>query len=86
MPDIAAHIVGKVRHADFGSSSGDANRAHEQAHARFLLREDVLDEGSDLGAAAIGARRRFAHRPPHWLLVMDVGEVAILLQPRLVLL
>lgn len=78
--------MGKVRHADHGPSSSDAHRAHEQAHARFLLREDVLDEGSGFRAAVIGARRRLVHRQPLWLLVMDVGEVAIHFQPRLVLL
>src|SRR5690606_41960752 len=48
VPDIAGEIVGKIGHADLGAGAGDTDRAHEQAHAGFLLREDVFDEGPDL--------------------------------------
>jgi hypothetical protein len=30
------------------AGAGDADRADKQAHAGFLLREDVLDESADL--------------------------------------
>ena len=86
LPDIAGEIVGEIGDADLGTGAGDTDGAHKQAHAGFLLREDVLDESPDFGAPAIGARSSLAHRTALWLLVVDVGEVAVLLQPRLVLL
>ena len=55
MPDEAGEVVGKVGHANLGSGPRHSDRAHEQAHPRFLLREDMLDEGAYLRAAAIGA-------------------------------
>ena len=55
MPDEAGEIVDQVGHADFRSGAGNADRADEQTHPGFLLREDVLDEGADLGTAAVGA-------------------------------
>jgi len=48
VPDEAGEVVGEVGHADLGPSAADADRAHEQAHARLLRREDMLDESADL--------------------------------------
>lgn len=47
MPDIAGEVVGQVGHADLRPGPSDSDRAHEQAHAGFLLRKDVLDESAD---------------------------------------
>lgn len=85
VPDEAGKIVGKVGHADLRPGAGDADGAHEQAHPGFLLREDVFDEGAGFRSPPIGPRRRLAHRPTLRFLLMDVTDVAVLLQPLLVL-
>ena len=72
VPDEAGEIVGEIGHADLGPGPCDADHVHEQAHAGFLVGKDVLDEGADLRAAAVGARHRLAHRPALWLLLVDV--------------
>ena len=39
------HVAGDVGEADPGAGSGDADAADEQAHAMFLVGEDMLDAG-----------------------------------------
>ena len=60
VPDKTGEVVGEIGHADLRPGTGDADRAHEQPHPRFLLREDMLDEGADLRAPAAGPRCRLA--------------------------
>lgn len=72
-------------HADLRPGAGDADGAHEQAHPGFQLREDVFDEGAGFRSPPIGPRRRLAHRPTLRFLLVDVRDVAVLLQPLLVL-
>ena len=77
MPDIAGQIVGEIDHADLGASSCDADGADEQAHARFLMGEDMLDGSANLRTSAVGPRHRLAHRAALRLLVMDVRDIAV---------
>lgn len=81
-----ADVVGEIGHADLHRRSGDADGSDEQAHPGFLVSEGVLDMRSDLRSPAIGTRRRLAHRPPLWLLVVDVAGKAVPVEPGLVLL
>jgi len=48
VPDETGEVVGEIGHADLGPGPCDADRTHEQVHAGFLLRENMLDEGTDL--------------------------------------
>ena len=48
VPDETGEVVGEIGHADLGPGTCNADRAHEQVHAGFLLREDMLHEGTDL--------------------------------------
>jgi len=86
VPDEACEVVGEVGHADLGPGPRYSDGTHEHAHAGFLLREDMLDAGADPGASTVGARRRLAYRPALRLLLMNVGDVTVLLQPLFILL
>jgi len=81
VPDVAAEVVGEIDHADLHLGSPNADGAHEQPDPRLLMREDMLDERTDLRAASVGARGPIAHRPALRLLVVDVGDVAALVEP-----
>lgn len=62
--------------------AGDANGADEELHLCLLTGEDVLDECAGFRSPAIGPQRRIADR----LLLANVGDVAVPLQPLFVLL
>ena len=47
MEDQAIHVVGDVGERQFRLGAGEADGADEEAEARLLVREDVLDGGSD---------------------------------------
>lgn len=42
-PGEALEVIGEVRHADLDAGAGDADRAHDQAHAMLLACKDVFD-------------------------------------------
>ena len=56
VPDEAGEVVGEVDHPDLGACACDADRAHEEAHAGFLLREDI--SGRHLMSLRHAAARR----------------------------
>src|ERR1700729_4613958 len=71
-PDEPAYVVGQIGHADFHPGAGYADRAHDEAHWSFLMREHVLDRAADFGFLRVGDTHALRHRPAWRLLAMDV--------------
>lgn len=85
MPEITLHVVDQIDHTDLGRGPVDADGSDEQLHVRLLAGEDMLNMDAHFRAPAIGPGHSLAHRPTLGLFVMNVGEIAILGEPGLVL-
>ena len=83
-PEESLHVVREVGETYLGLSAGDANRAHEQAHAVLLVTEDVLNLGADLGFGGVGFAHSLGHGFSLGLLAVDLGDEATFLQEGLV--
>ena len=70
-------IVDEIGEADLHFSPLDADRAHEQAHAGFLVGKDMLNTGSDNGFTGIGSAGPARHIAMGRLLVMDLRDEAV---------
>ena len=85
-PGETLEVIGKVRHADLDASAGDADGAHDEAHAVLLSGEDMLDRRTHGGSLRIGSGDALRHRPARWLLLVDMTGEHALGEERLVLL
>ena len=63
MEDQAVQIVGQIGQRDLGLGALDTDGADEQAHLVFLLSEQMLDAGTNLGFDPVGLRGPLGHEP-----------------------
>lgn len=54
-PDGPVHVVDDIGHANLHRCPGQADRSHDEPHWTFLVGENMLDAGTDLRLAAVGA-------------------------------
>ena len=62
---------------DLSCRPRDADGADEQSHRTLLSGEEMFDEGTDLGALAIGFRGAFRHRAAFGFLGVDVRDKTV---------
>ena len=60
-PCEALEVIGKVRHADFDSGTGDADGADKRPRPVLLYGEDVLNSRTHCGAPGIGSGDALGH-------------------------
>lgn len=86
MEDEAVHVVGDVGQRQFRLGALKADRADEEAEPNLLIREDMVDGGSDRGLLRFRAGGHLRHRLARQLAAMDAARQHPLRQPRFVLL
>src|SRR5665213_354350 len=60
-PDEAAHVVGKIGEADFDPGPRDPDGPDAKTHQTLLVREDMLDGGSNFRFPGVGDPGPFRH-------------------------
>lgn len=77
-PGEPLEVVGQVGHADLDAGAGNADGAHDEAHAMLLAGEDMLNRRADGRPLRIGGRDALGHWPAMRLSLVDVaGEHAL---------
>src|SRR5215210_3480079 len=82
--DQPPDVVGEVGEADLHLRPRDSDGSDAERHRPFLVREDMLDGGADLGAAGVATPDVGRYRPTSRLTVVDLALKAIPLHERLI--
>jgi hypothetical protein len=83
-PSPSAEIVGDVCHGDGGFGALYADGADEKPHPIFLMGEDMLDAGANLGLLGVGPGGPLRHWFAFGLLAVDAADLAAIGQELLV--